>query len=129
MIDLHLHTTASDGKLRPSEVVVRAAAAGLRIISVTDHDTVAGLVEARAAAQARDVRLVDGIEITAIECERDVHVLGYFFDPTDAELAGFLEAQRSDRVQRVREIAGRLSTLGYEVDVESLLGAAAACTG
>jgi 3',5'-nucleoside bisphosphate phosphatase len=129
VIDLHLHTTASDGKLRPAAVVARAAAAGLRVISVTDHDTVAGLTEARDAARAHDIRLVDGIEITAIECDRDVHVLGYFFDPADANLAGFLEAQRADRVARVREIAARLSTLGYDVDVESLIAAAAECRG
>jgi predicted metal-dependent phosphoesterase TrpH len=129
VIDLHLHTTASDGKLRPSEVVARAAAAGLRVISVTDHDTVAGLTEARDAARAQDVRLVDGIEITAIEYERDVHVLGYFFDPADASLGAFLEAQRADRVERVREIAARLSGLGYDIDVESLIAAAASCIG
>jgi 3',5'-nucleoside bisphosphate phosphatase len=129
VIDLHLHTTASDGKLRPSEVVARGAAAGLRVISVTDHDTVAGLTEARDSARALDVRLVDGIEITAIECERDVHVLGYFFDPTDTHLASFLEAQRADRVERVREIAARLSGLGYDVEVEALIAAALACTG
>ncbi len=129
MIDLHLHTTASDGKLCPTDVVARVAAAGLRVMSITDHDTVAGLNEAREAARARDLRLVDGIEITAIECDRDVHVLGYFFDPTDASLATFLEAQRADRVERVREIAARLRVLGHEVDVESLIAAAAACTG
>lgn len=129
MIDLHLHTTASDGKLRPAEVVARAAAAGLRVISVTDHDTVAGLTEAREAARAHDLRLVEGIEITAIECDRDVHVLGYFFDATDANLASFLEVQRTDRVERVREIGARLGALGYEVDVESLIAAAVACTG
>ena len=62
MIDLHLHTTASDGRLRPETLVARAAQAGLRVLSVTDHDTVAGLAEAREAARTQGLRLVNGIE-------------------------------------------------------------------
>ena len=67
MIDLHLHTTASDGLLSPRELVERAAAAGLTTIAVTDHDTVGGLAEAREAGQDLGVRVVAGIEITAVE--------------------------------------------------------------
>ena len=74
MIDLHLHTTASDGLLTPTALVERAASVGLTVISVTDHDTVAGLPEARAAASARGMRLVDGIEITAVEEIGRAHV-------------------------------------------------------
>ena len=81
MIDLHLHTTASDGLLTPRELVHRAAAAGLTTIAVTDHDTIAGLEEAGQAGAAVGMRVVPGIEITAVENERDVHVLGYFLDP------------------------------------------------
>ena len=81
MIDLHLHTTASDGRLRPSELVRQSAAAGLTVISITDHDTVGGLDEGRRSANEAGIRLVNGIEITAIERGKDVHVLGYFFDP------------------------------------------------
>ena len=126
MIDLHLHTTASDGRLAPSALVGLAADAGLQIIAVTDHDTVAGLNEARTAAGARGVRLVDGIEVTAVECGRDVHVLGYFFDPASAALASFLERQRLARIERVREIGSRLAALGLHVDVGALIDAAAA---
>ena len=121
MIDLHLHTTASDGKLTPAALVALAAQAGLRVISVTDHDTVAGLDEAHDAAARHGIRVVDGIEITAIERGRDVHVLGYFFDRRNAPLASFLEAQRADRIDRVREIAERLRTLRCEVDVEAII--------
>ena len=94
MIDLHLHTTASDGLLVPAELVARAAAAGLTIIAVTDHDTVGGLAEAVDAGRTRGVRVIAGIEITAVEDDNDVHVLGYFIDPDNAILAGFLREQR-----------------------------------
>lgn len=89
-------------------------------MSVTDHDTVAGLAEARAAAHERGLTFVDGIEITAVEAARDVHLLGYFFDPGHEELARFLEAQRADRVRRVVEIAGRLAALGMPIEIETL---------
>ncbi len=90
-------------------------------MSVTDHDTIAGLAEARAAAESRGIRLVDGIEMTAIDDGRDVHVLGYFFDPEDEEFNSFLRTQRLARVERVHEIAGRLASLGCAIDVEALL--------
>lgn len=121
MIDLHLHTAASDGTLSPADLVARAGRAGLTTISVTDHDTVAGLAEAAAEAQRRGLRLIDGIEITAVEEERDTHVLGYFFDPADAALRAFLEEQRADRVRRVRRMAERLADLGAPIDPEPLI--------
>ncbi len=74
-------------------------------MSVTDHDTLAGLAEARAAAASHGIRLVDGIEMTAVDGGRDVHVLGYFFDPDDETLDRFLRTQRLARIERVQEIA------------------------
>lgn len=129
MIDLHLHTTASDGQLAPRDLVVRASAAGISIMAITDHDTVAGLAEARAAADALGIALVAGIEITAVEMARDIHVLGYFFDPASRPLAEFLEAQRTDRVRRIRAMSDRLAALGCPVDVEPLVASAAAQPG
>jgi 3',5'-nucleoside bisphosphate phosphatase len=129
VIDLHLHTTASDGRLPPADLIALAARVGLRVVAVTDHDTVAGLAEARQAAAAHGLRLIDGIEITAIEGGRDVHVLGYFFDPGNHALARFLRAQRADRVDRVREIAARLRTLGCDIELEPMLERAASCDG
>lgn len=125
MIDLHLHTTASDGLLPPRVLVQRAAAAGLTTIAVTDHDTVGGLREAADAGAELGVRVVPGIEITAVENQRDVHVLGYFFDPGSTALTGFLQVQRSDRIRRVREISARLAGLGYPIEIEPLVEAAA----
>lgn len=129
MIDLHLHTTASDGRLSPAQLVARAKSSGLTTISVTDHDTVAAIAEATEAANAAGIRVVTGIEITAVDEGRDVHMLGYFFDAESATLAAVLEHQRALRVSRVREIGARLAALGMVIDVESVLLAAAARPG
>ena len=124
MIDLHLHTTASDGRLTPSSLVTLASKRRLRIISVTDHDTVAGLDEARDMAVALGIRLINGIEITAIEQGRDVHVLGYFFDPSSENLARFLHIQRESRIERVRQIAAKLQSMDLAIDVDAILDVA-----
>jgi 3',5'-nucleoside bisphosphate phosphatase len=121
LIDLHLHTSASDGALTPVELVIRAAAARITILSVTDHDTVGGLDAARTEAAARGLTFVNGIEITAVEDERDTHVLGYFFDPSSERLAAFLVQQRDDRVRRVLEIARRLEAMDVHIDPEPLV--------
>ncbi len=125
MIDLHLHTTASDGRLTPAQLVARASEAGLTTISVTDHDTVAAFAEVTAGARTQGIRVVPGIEITSIDEGRDVHLLAYFFDPASAALGTFLEGQRALRVSRVREIGARLVALGMAVDVDAVLQAAA----
>lgn len=129
MIDLHLHTTASDGRLTPAQLVARVAAAGITIMSVTDHDTVAALAEVGVEAAARGIRLVPGIEITSVAEERDVHLLGYFFDPTSTPLLTFLEGQRAQRVARVREIGARLAGLNMPIEVEALVTTAATRPG
>jgi predicted metal-dependent phosphoesterase TrpH len=121
VVDLHLHTTVSDGRCTPLELVDRAAAAGVSIMAVTDHDTVGAVEDVQARCAARGMLGVAGIEITAVEKHRDVHMLGYFFDPGDAGLADFLASQREVRIARVRAIAARLATLGMPIDVEALL--------
>lgn len=99
------------------------------MIAVTDHDTTASVGEVQALAAARGIRAISGIEITAVDDGRDVHVLGYFFDPADASLSAFLAAQREARITRVGAIAERLASLGMAVDVEPLLAAARLQTG
>jgi predicted metal-dependent phosphoesterase TrpH len=121
VIDLHLHTTASDGLLQPSELVDMAWRAGIKTMSVTDHDTVASVADVAAAASASGLGFVPGIEITAVHDRRDVHMLGYFFDPQDAEFNRFLERQRGDRVRRVAAMADRLAEMGKPIDREKLL--------
>ena len=124
-----MHTTASDGRLAPGELVARVAAAGLTTISVTDHDTTAAIADVEAAAKPHGIRVVNGIEITAIDHGRDVHMLGYFFDAASQPLAALLMSQRALRVMRVREIATTLAKLDMPIDVESVLLAAAARPG
>ena len=121
MIDLHTHTDASDGCLTSRELVGRAWTAGIRVLGVTDHDTVAGLGAAREAAAAFGLTLIDGVEVTAVERGRDIHVLGYFVPPADATLGAFLARQRDQRTARIREIGARLDRIGAPIDVERLL--------
>lgn len=124
MIDLHLHTTASDGRCSPQELVDRAGAAGVTTIGVTDHDTTAAIHAATAAAGSRGIEVIPGIEITAVDEGRDVHILGYFIDPVDVQLAGFLAGQRMQRVTRVQAIGDRLTQLGVPVDVMPIVARA-----
>ena len=121
MIDLHLHSTASDGRLSPADLVDAVAAAGITVMALTDHDTTAGVAEARACAAQRGIDLVPGIELTAVEEGRDIHVLGYFLDPADERLQAFLRAQRVSRVARVEAIAARLSEIGMPIDLSAVL--------
>jgi predicted metal-dependent phosphoesterase TrpH len=129
MIDLHLHTTASDGQLEPEQLVHRAAAVGLSVIAVTDHDTMAGVAPALRAAAARGVTVVPGIEITSVLDGKDLHVLGYYLDPRAPALAALLQAQQSERAARAREIADALAREGVPIDIEALLATAAARGG
>jgi predicted metal-dependent phosphoesterase TrpH len=121
VIDLHLHTTASDGLFEPAVLVDLAWRAGIRTMSVTDHDTVDALPDAERAAADSGISFVPGIEITSVHDGRDVHVLGYFFDPSDASLGAFLERQRADRVRRVNGMADKLADMGKPIDREAVL--------
>jgi len=121
VIDLHTHTTASDGRCTPAELVARATGAGVDVLSVTDHDTTAASAPAAAACAQAGIEFVAGIEITAVVDGADVHVLGYFIDPDAAGLAAFLAGQRLRRVDRVRLMVDRLAALGIALDVEAIL--------
>ncbi len=126
MIDLHTHTTASDGCATPAELVAQAVEAGLTVIGVTDHDTTAAVALVTDLARGSGIRVIPGIEVTAVWNAVDVHVLGYFVPPDSPVLSGFLEAQRDDRVRRVRVMADRLAALGMQVDVEPIIEASRA---
>ena len=89
MIDLHSHSVASDGQYRPTEVAERAAAAGLTVWALTDHDTVAGLADGDSAAKRLGMDFVPGIELSVQFDRREVHVLGHFIDPEGPALRGF----------------------------------------
>lgn len=125
MIDLHMHTTASDGRCTPEDLVQRCWDKGLRTIAVTDHDTMAGVAPTQRAAEARGMTCLPGIEITSVHGGKDVHMLAYFLPPDTPGLQPMLEAQRRQRVERALEIAARLEKLGAPVDKDAMIEAAA----
>jgi 3',5'-nucleoside bisphosphate phosphatase len=120
-IDLHVHSTASDGSFSPEVVVKRAVAAGLRAIALTDHDTLAGIPEALAAGERLGIRVVSGCEFSAAAPWGEMHVLGYFLPYPSLALEGFLERCRADRVRRAQEMVQQLRRLGMEISFESVL--------
>lgn len=124
MIDLHLHSTASDGTLDPAALVERARAVGIRTVSVTDHDTMTGVPAAAETAAAHGLEFLPGIEITAVQDRRDVHVLGYFLEVAPPSLQAFLDRQQEDRRQRARRMGERLARLGAPIDAERLIAKA-----
>lgn len=124
-----MHTTASDGRCSPADLVARVHAAGVTTFAVTDHDTVTALAEARAHADRLGLTLVPGVEVTAVWHGRDVHVLGYWIDPSHPPLVAFLAEQRERRVARVRAIGAALAQAGAVVDLEPLLAQVGARAG
>jgi 3',5'-nucleoside bisphosphate phosphatase len=115
--DLQCHSTYSDGVLPPAEVMERAAADGVELVALTDHDTVDGVLEAREVARRLGMRFSAASEISAVAGEHtDLHVLGYEVDPADRGLLAALDDFRADRQRRVEAIADRLEELGFAVD-------------
>jgi hypothetical protein len=121
VIDLHTHTTASDGRCTPEELVARAAGAGVSVLSATDHDTIAGCAAVAAACASAGIEFVAGIEITAVRVATDVHVLGYFINRRSRALLDFLAAQRRQRIDRVRLMIDRLADVGVCLDADAIL--------
>ena len=126
-IDLHSHSNCSDGALRPTELVARAAAAGIDMLALTDHDTVAGLEEAQHSAAIHGLRLVPGAEISASWRAQSIHVLGLWIDPAGAELRAALAAQGERRRARMHKMCARLGKLG--LPGAELLAAVELCPG
>ncbi len=118
-IDLHIHTTGSDGTCRPEEVVRMAREAGLRAIAVTDHDSMLACEAAQAAGRELGVEVVPGIEIST-KFRRSVHILGYYVDPNAAELETVLHWEQRDREERNRKMAERMAADGLPVNYEEL---------
>lgn len=111
-IDLHMHSTASDGRLSPSAVVDRAVAQGVRLMALTDHDTLDGVAEAMQAAKAAAIRCLSGIELSARWARGVVHIVGLHFDPDAVALRRGVEAQQAERRRRAEQIALRLERAG-----------------
>jgi predicted metal-dependent phosphoesterase TrpH len=124
MIDLHLHTTASDGRCDPEDLVERCSEKGISVMAVTDHDTMAAVRPTREAADRRGITLIPGVELTSVHEGRDVHVLAYFLPEDAPGLRTMIAAQRQARVERAMEIAARLERVGAPVDPDALMAAA-----
>ncbi|GGK47378.1 PHP domain-containing protein [Nocardia camponoti] len=132
-IDLHTHSTASDGTDSPAELVRNAAAAGLDVVAITDHDTTSGWAEAEAARPA-GLTLVRGMEMSCTGLGEDgypvpVHLLAYLFDPSHAGFAQERERLRGERVARVRAMADKMVADGLPIDPDAVLAGTGASAG
>jgi predicted metal-dependent phosphoesterase TrpH len=114
--DLQSHSTYSDGSLPPREVVRRAAEAGVRLLALTDHDTVDGVSAAIDAAREHGITVTPAVELSSVGAGReDLHILGYGIDHTDPELLAALQDFRQDRIRRIHEMADRLREAGFAI--------------
>ncbi len=119
--DLHVHSTASDGTLAPSRLVELAAAAGLDVLSITDHDTVEGVGPAIEAGERHGVTVVPGVELSSWLDGTDCHILGYFIDHTSSALTERLLELRHDRLERAVQMVESLSEAGYDIGLDDVL--------
>ena len=120
-VDLHLHTTYSDGALSPRELVERARLARLTTISVTDHDHVGAIDEAGELGKSSGIEVIPGVELSTMVDEQDIHILGYLFDPGNPALLDFLAMFRKERVKRAERIVEKLNALNIPLKIESVL--------
>lgn len=121
MIDLHTHSTASDGTLAPAELIRMAADIGLDGIALTDHDTVSGLEEFLAEAEKHDIRAVPGVEFSTMLFSKELHIVGLFIDRTNAKLLEMLEKLRQGRRERNEAIVMKCRATGYDITMDELL--------
>ncbi len=120
-LDLHIHSSASDGRLTPAALVAAARDAGLTAIALCDHDSVAGVSEALDAGRSLGIGVIPGVELSAESDGISVHILGYFIDHTDAELGRLLGTLREIRLDRARAIVQALAGGGYNLKLEDVL--------
>lgn len=120
IVDLHLHSTASDGSLAPADVVALAQRNGVKIMALTDHDSLDGLPAALERAVEAGIRIIPGIELSVSEQNMDVHLLAYGFDPSDVRLLEAIARYRESRHDRARKILLRLKGLGIRIPIEEI---------
>ena len=119
-VDLHVHTSASDGSYSPKYVVSLAAMQNLKAIAITDHDTMAGIQEAGEAGELMGVTIIPGIELSTDYQGEDVHVLGYFLDPAAEDLQAYEAWVRQTRRDRIAAMIGRLQKKGFDITLEQI---------
>ncbi len=128
-VDLHIHSTASDGKLTPAQVIRGAAEKGLVYIALADHDSVDGIAAAKKAAQAfPGLTVIPAIEISTDIPQGEVHILGYFFDYNNPQLLAKLEDFKNSRLRRAEQMVAKLDGLGVHIDWQRVLELAGAST-
>ncbi|MDY6781446.1 MAG: PHP domain-containing protein [Cyanobacteriota bacterium] len=118
MLELHCHTTCSDGTLTPTELVQLAVQSGVRVLAITDHDTLSGWSEALDAAQTHPLEIVPGVELSTVHNERSLHVLGFY--PNPDKLNAPLRKRLEGRKRRARAMADKLAALGYPIQLPQL---------
>lgn len=119
-LDLHLHTTHSDGSRPPADIVARAHQVHVRALAITDHDILTGIPEAAAAAKPLGIEIIPGVEISSRFDDDELHILGYFLDPTDPALLARLDALRRTRHRRNPQIVARLQGLGLSITYDEV---------
>ena len=128
MLDLHIHTTASDGSLTPTQVVQLARKKGFSLIAVTDHDTMGGVAEALEAGKKYNVHVVPGVEISS-GVTLEVHMLGYGMSPDHPVMKAMMEDMRAARVERMERIIENLQKMGVPITVEEVEAVAGGAIG
>ncbi len=121
LVDLHIHSDHSDGRQSPQDVINSGLTLGLRAVSITDHDVVTGSIEASSYAEGKDIEVITGIELSASNTDDDVHILGYFFDPTHDHLCQTIETFRRIRYERGKKMVERLAEIGIVFDFEKIV--------
>lgn len=122
--DLHTHTTHSDGACSTEELIKKAKKSGIDILSITDHDNIKGIKEATKTGRELGVEIIPGVEISSEISNREIHVLGYFFDPDSQELEHYLSFFRDERIKRAGRIANKLRNIGFDISLEEILAKA-----
>lgn len=124
MIDLHMHSSCSDGTLTPEELAAAALDLGLEAAALTDHDTVSGVERFLAAAAGTPLHAVPGVELASMLFNKDIHIVGLFIDPRNAALLSALEQMRLWREERNAEMVGKIRSKGYEITMDEVLAEA-----
>jgi len=118
--DLHIHTLCSDGQLAPADVIEHAADKKLSCISITDHDTYEGYLQAAGINNSKEIEVLPGVEITSVFNERECHILAYCFDPEDEEFRSFIDTQRLIRRRRIKIILKEIAKKGIDISYDEV---------
>lgn len=121
LADLHIHTNHSDGELDPEVVVERAVAAGLRAISITDHDGISAVEPAQAAGEVLGLEVIPGIELSTRDGNNELHILGYFIDIRNEDLNRFIKVLQKDRFLRAKKIVQKLDEIDISIHMDMVI--------